>query len=278
MEVGIGEEDARQQRSTERDENMNSKAPCFGLSELKSCSFWRAGIVEFVATFLYLYISLLTIMSVKKSTSYGDLLCTSECLQAIAWASGATVSALVYCFTAISGGHFNPVVTFGFFLARKISITRALYYMIMQCLGAICGAAVVKAFQKTRFELLHGGANLVNYESEGIGLFFEFFGTFVLLYAVFSASDAKRTAIDSHVPVLAALPVGFAVFLVHMAATPLSQTGINPARSLATAIVYGKKKGWEDQGIFWLGPLFGTLLAALYYQIVLRPKPFKSRA
>ncbi|KAL5792381.1 hypothetical protein ACOSP7_000975 [Xanthoceras sorbifolium] len=275
----VGEEDVRVRlRSTERDEIMNRKAPCFGVSELKSWSFWRAGIVEFVATFLYLYISLLTIMAVKKSTDYGDILCSPECLQAIAWASGGTIFALVYCFSAISGGHFNPVVTFGFFLIRKLSITRALYYMIMQSLGAICGAAVVKAFNKTRYELLHGGANLANYESEFIGMFFEMFGTFVLLYAVFSATDAKRNAIDSLVPVLSPLPVGFAVFLVHMAATPLSQTGINPARSLATAIIYGKKEAWEDQWIYWIGPLIGTLFAALYYQIVLRPKPFKSRA
>ncbi|KAH7577943.1 hypothetical protein JRO89_XS01G0318900 [Xanthoceras sorbifolium] len=270
----VGEEDVRVRlRSTERDEIMNRKAPCFGVSELKSWSFWRAGIVEFVATFLYLYISLLTIMAVKKSTDYGDILCSPECLQAIAWASGGTIFALVYCFSAISGFHV------AFWKLSGHGFNRFLVLVPNPLdLCAICGAAVVKAFNKTRYELLHGGANLANYESEFIGMFFEMFGTFVLLYAVFSATDAKRNAIDSLVPVLSPLPVGFAVFLVHMAATPLSQTGINPARSLATAIIYGKKEAWEDQWIYWIGPLIGTLFAALYYQIVLRPKPFKSRA
>ena len=61
------------------------------------------------------------------------------------------------------GGHFNPAVTFGFFLARKLSLTRAIFYIVMQCLGAICGAGVVKGFQPSRFEVLGGGANVVNH-------------------------------------------------------------------------------------------------------------------
>ena len=52
----------------------------------------------------------------------------------------------------MSGGHINPAVTFGLFLARKLSLTRALFYMVMQCLGAICGAGVVKGFQKGLYE------------------------------------------------------------------------------------------------------------------------------
>lgn len=50
------------------------------------------------------------------------------------------------CFLEI-GGHINPAVTFGLLLARKLSLTRAIFYMVMQCLGAICGAGVVKGFE-----------------------------------------------------------------------------------------------------------------------------------
>lgn len=51
-------------------------------------------------------------------------------------------------------------MTFGLFLARKLSLTRAIFYMVMQCLGAIVGAGVVKGFEgKTRFTALNGGAN-----------------------------------------------------------------------------------------------------------------------
>lgn len=101
------------------------------------------------------------------------------------------------------GGHINPAVTFGLFLARKLSLPRAIFYIVMQCLGAICGAGVVKGFEgKTKYGTLNGGANFVapGY-TKGDGLGAEIVGTFVLVYTVFSATDAKRSARDSHVPV-----------------------------------------------------------------------------
>ena len=94
-------------------------------------------------------------------------------------------------------------MTFGLFLARKLSLTRALFYIVMQCLGAICGAGVIKGFEgSSRFELNGGGANVVNPGyTKGDGLGAEIVGTFILVYTVFSATDAKRSARDSHVPV-----------------------------------------------------------------------------
>ena len=102
-----------------------------------------------------------------------------------------------------TGGHINPAVTFGLLLARKLSLTRAVFYMVMQCLGAICGAGVVKGFQgDAQYTTLGGGANVVAHGyTKGDGLGAEIVGTFVLVYTVFSATDAKRSARDSHVPV-----------------------------------------------------------------------------
>lgn len=93
-------------------------------------------------------------------------------------------------------------MTFGLFLARKLSLTRTIFYIVMQCLGAICGAGIVKGFQKGHYERLNGGANVVSHGyTKGDGLGAEIIGTFVLVYTVFSATDAKRNARDSHVPV-----------------------------------------------------------------------------
>lgn len=111
--------------------------------------------------------------------------------------------------------------------------------------------------------------------------------------------------------ILAPLPIGFAVFLVHLATIPITGTGINPARSLGAAIIYNKDHAWDDQvskkcfmiayihfwmrghviynwsvwcvccvlqWIFWVGPFIGAALAALYHQIVIRAMPFKTRA
>lgn len=93
-------------------------------------------------------------------------------------------------------------MTFGLFLARKLSLTRAVFYIVMQCLGAICGAGVVKGFMEGPYESLKGGANFVSHGyTKGDGLGAEIVGTFILVYTVFSATDAKRSARDSHVPV-----------------------------------------------------------------------------
>ena len=108
------------------------------------------------------------------------------------------------------------------------------------------------------------------------------------------------------VQILAPLPIGFAVFLVHLATIPITGTGINPARSLGAAIIYNKDHSWDDhvsfpqtiyipisfqtrfqsffwqffwpcQWVFWVGPFIGAALAALYHVIVIRAIPFKSR-
>eukprot|EP00252_Welwitschia_mirabilis_P027735 TRINITY_DN95_c0_g4_i1.p1 TRINITY_DN95_c0_g4~~TRINITY_DN95_c0_g4_i1.p1 ORF type:complete len:289 (+),score=-38.04 TRINITY_DN95_c0_g4_i1:318-1184(+) len=251
-------------------------APLLEPGELKSWSFWRAGIAEFMATFLFLYITILTVMGVNRS----DNVCLNSVgVQGIAWAFGGMIFALVYCTAGISGGHINPAVTLGLFLARKLSLPRALYYMLMQCLGAICGAGVVKGYMKTQYEALGGGANVVAHGyTKGDGLGAEIIGTFVLVYTVFSATDAKRNARDSHVPVLAPLPIGFAVFLVHLATIPITGTGINPARSLGAAIVFDRPPAWHDHWIFWVGPFIGAALAAVYHQMIIRAIPFKSRS
>ena len=262
-------------QSTDKDYKEPPPAPLFEPGELSSWSFYRAGIAEFIATFLFLYITVLTVMGVKRAPN----MCASVGIQGIAWAFGGMIFALVYCTAGISGGHINPAVTFGLFLARKLSLTRAVFYMIMQCLGAICGAGVVKGFQPTPYQTLGGGANTVAHGyTKGSGLGAEIIGTFVLVYTVFSATDAKRSARDSHVPILAPLPIGFAVFLVHLATIPITGTGINPARSLGAAIIYNKDHSWDDHWIFWVGPFIGAALAALYHTIVIRAIPFKSRA
>lgn len=101
-----------------------------------------------------------------------------------------------------SGGHINPAVTLGLFLARKVSLIRAVLYMVAQCLGAICGVGIVKGIMKSFYDSLGGGVNVVaGGYSKGTALGAEIIGTFVLVYTVFSATDPKRNARDSHVPV-----------------------------------------------------------------------------
>ncbi|RZC70437.1 hypothetical protein C5167_033568 [Papaver somniferum] len=251
-------------------------APFFDMDELTKWSFYRALIAEFIATLLFLYITVLTVIGYKSQIAGGDD-CGGVGILGIAWAFGGMIFVLVYCTAGISGGHINPAVTFGLFLARKVSLIRAVLYMVAQCLGAICGVGLVKAFQKSYYVQFGGGANELNDGySTGTGLAAEIIGTFVLVYTVFSATDPKRSARDSHIPVLAPLPIGFAVFMVHLATIPITGTGINPARSFGAAVIYNKNKAWDDQWIFWVGPFIGAAIAAFYHQFILRAAAVKA--
>ncbi|KAJ8512174.1 hypothetical protein OPV22_002608 [Ensete ventricosum] len=256
-------------------------APLVDVEELTKWSLYRAAIAEFIATMLFLYVTVLTVIGYKHQSDPNvnptDAACSGVGILGIAWAFGGMIFILVYCTAGISGGHINPAVTFGLFLARKVSLVRALLYMVAQCLGAICGVGLVKGFQTAYFVRYGGGANeLSDGYSKGTGLGAEIIGTFVLVYTVFSATDPKRSARDSHVPVLAPLPIGFAVFMVHLATIPITGTGINPARSFGAAVIYNKDKAWDDQWIFWVGPAIGAAIAAAYHQYVLRASGAKA--
>ncbi|ONM53248.1 Aquaporin PIP2-1 [Zea mays] len=224
-------------------------APLIDAAELGSWSLYRAVIAEFIATLLFLYITVATVIGYKHQTdasaSGADAACGGVGVLGIAWAFGGMIFVLVYCTAGISGGHINPAVTFGLFLARKVSLVRALLYIVAQCLGAICGVGLVKAFQSAYFDRYGGGANsLASGYSRGTGLGAEI--------------------------------IGFAVFMVHLATIPVTGTGINPARSLGAAVIYNKDKPWDDHWIFWVGPLVGAAIAAFYHQYILRAGAIKA--
>ncbi|KAL5097782.1 hypothetical protein RYX36_002109 [Vicia faba] len=209
-------------------------APLIDAEELTKRSFYRALIAEFIATLLFLYVTVLTVIgySIQTDVKAGGDECGGVGILGIAWAFGGMIFDLVYCTAGISGGHINPAVTFGLLLARKVSLVRAVMYMVSQSLGAICGVGLVKAFLSAYFDR-YGGANFLHDGySTSVGIGAEIVGTFVSVYTVFSATDPKRSARDSHVPVLAPLPIGFAVFMVHLATIPVTGTGINSASYL----------------------------------------------
>eukprot|EP00253_Pinus_taeda_P029801 PITA_29801 len=167
-----------------------------------------------------------------------------------------------------SASDFEP--TFALFLAHKVSLPRALVYIVAQCLGALCGTALVRGTQGTFFASTEGGSNSVSTSYfKGTALFAEIIGTFVLVYTVFSAADPKRKAHHSHIPVSAPIPIELAVFLVHLATIPITGTGINPARSFGPAVIYGNQKSWDDLWIFCVGSLIGVAVVTAYHQYLL---------
>eukprot|EP01018_Ginkgo_biloba_P029479 Gb_03236 [translate_table: standard] len=192
-EVGI---EVEQQGFVAKDYTDPPRVKLIDAAEFKSWSFYRAIIAELIATLLFLYITIATVVGHVRNQAA----CGSVGLLGVAWSFGGMIFGLVYCTAGISGGHINPAVTFGLFLAQKVSLPRAVLYMIAQCLGAICGVGLAKAFHKSSYDRYGGGANVVAHGyTKGAGLAAEIIGTFVLVYTVFSATDPKRVARDPHV-------------------------------------------------------------------------------
>lgn len=102
-------------------------------------AFWRAVSGEFLATLIFVLISLGSTINWapdKENPPPADLVLISLCF-------GLSIATMVQCFAHISGGHINPAVTAAMLVTRKLSLAKALFYVLAQCLGAITGAGIL---------------------------------------------------------------------------------------------------------------------------------------
>ena len=223
---------------------------------------FKALIAEFIGTFALIFIGVGSI-----ATNYINRGITGSPvdLTAIALAHGFTIAVMVSATAAVSGGHLNPAVTFGAFLAGKIDPKNAVGYVISQCLGGIFAASLVKLV--IPLEALQavgmGTPTLGKGETPLMGLGMEFFLTFFLVFVVFG------TGIDARAPKLGGLFIGLTVTLDILAGGPLSGAAMNPARYLGPALMGG---GLQYLWVYCLGPLAGGAAAALLYHHTLEDR------
>ncbi len=185
----------------------------------------------------------------------------------VAFAFGLTVLTMIYALGRISGGHLNPAVSFGLFVGGRFSGGDLIPYVIVQVLGAILAAALlyVIASGKADFNLSAGLANNGYAEHSPGGysllscLVTEIVMSFMFILIILGVTDV-------HAPKgFAALAIGLALTLIHLISIPVTNTSVNPARSMGPAVIVG---GWalSQLWLFWLAPLFGALLAGLTYR------------
>ncbi len=192
----------------------------------------------------------------------------------ISLAFGLSLLAMIYTIGPISGCHINPAVTLGVLLARKIRFHVAAWYMIAQTLGAIAGAGVLLVIAKGAATGYHPavaglGANGYGAHSpEGYSLLAAFavevILTFLLVLTVLGSTDIKA-------PVgFAGIAIGLVLVLIHLVGIPVTNTSVNPARSIGPAIFVG---GWalSQLWLFVIAPFIGAALAAAAYSAVRTP-------
>jgi aquaporin Z len=185
----------------------------------------------------------------------------------VALAFGLTVLTGVYALGAISGGHFNPAVSFGLWAAGRFPIGELPSYIVAQVLGGIAGAGVLFliASGNADFSTAAGfasngfGEHSPNGYSMVAGLTTEIVMTFMFLIVILGATHKRAPA------GFAGLAIGLALVLIHLISIPVTNTSVNPARSTGPAIFVG---GWALQQLwlFWLAPIVGAIIAGFTYR------------
>src|SRR6476646_2369010 len=218
---------------------------------------WRHFIAEFIGTFALVFIG-------------GGAIITSPMLQVqaavlnIAFAHGLILALLVTATMRISG-HLNPAVTAGFLVTRRIEPMMAVVYWIAQFLGATIAAYALKGLYPATIAMATrlGGQSISNDITLTQAIILEAIATFFLVFVVFG------TAVDPRAPKVGGFAIGLTVTADILAIGPLTGASMNPARSFGPAVVSGI---FEAQSIYWVGPILGSVAAALLYDRLFLPR------
>lgn len=194
----------------------------------------------------------------------------------VAFAFGLTVLTGAYAVGHISGGHFNPAVTFGVFLAGRIEARAVLPYIGTQIVGGIIAATVlyVVASGQSNFAIDPSAAG--SFATNGYGdlspggygllsaLVLEIVLTAIFLWVILGATDGRA-------PVgFAPLAIGLSLTLIHLVAIPVTNTSVNPARSLAVAVF--DPAALAQVWMFFVAPAIGAAIAGLSYKLLFAAK------
>jgi MIP family channel proteins len=184
---------------------------------------------------------------------------------------GLSITLLAFAIGDTTGAHINPAVTLTLAVSGNLSPTRALLYIPAQIGGGVIGGGLLKAsIGKGNY---HSGIGLADDVSANQGLLLEFMGTLLLCFtvycvAVWSAKPLENDIGGSTYAVLAPLPIGFAVLVIHLTLGPFTGCGINPARVIGAVVHhegFWESRAGEHFWIYIVGPALAALVAPLIY-------------
>ncbi len=185
----------------------------------------------------------------------------------IALAYGLAMAVMASAVGHICGAHFNPAITFGFWITRRMSTLLALVYWVAQFAAAILAALLLKwILPATAIDQRNLGVPQLNAEiGAGEGLVLEAVLTFFLAWVIFATAVDPDGSFNK----IAGLAIGFTLSLGVFAGFALTGGILNPSRALGPMLV---KNSWDDFWIWIVGPGAGAAIAALLYELLyLRP-------
>ncbi|WP_374626942.1 aquaporin Z [Devosia sp.] len=187
----------------------------------------------------------------------------------VSLAFGLTVLTMAYAVGGISGGHFNPAVSLGLAVAGRFAYKDLLGYWIAQLVGGIAGAAVLYLIASGKADFLPGGFASNGYDANSPGgygmlaaLVAEIVLTAFFLIVILGATGKAAPA------GFAPIAIGLALTLIHLISIPVTNTSVNPARSVAAAI-FASNGALGQVWLFILAPLLGAALGAAIWKYLL---------
>ena len=215
----------------------------------------QRAVAEFVGAFALVFVGAGSI-----AVARGDLV-------AVALAHGLVIAVMASAVGHISGGHFNPAVTFGFLVTRRMAPALAAVYWVAQLVGATLGAVLLALVVPDALTdpVALGAPALGNGIGSGAAFAVEAVLTFFLVWVIFATAADPRGTFTA----IAGLAIGFTISLDILMGGPLTGAAMNPARAFGPELVEGE---WADAWVWYVGPLAGGALAALAYEgLYLRP-------
>jgi aquaporin Z len=216
--------------------------------------YLRRGAAEFIGTFALIFVGAGSVAFARTLTD-------------IALAHGLVIAVFVSALGFISGGHFNPAVTLGFLVTKRIAPVLAVWYWIVQFGAAAIAALLLKwVLPKAIENQAHLGApSLGGGITSGAAVVVEAVLTFFLVFVVFATAVDPRGAFKQ----IAGLAIGFTIALDILMGGVLTGAMMNPARAFGPQLV---GNNWSHFWIWYIGPFAGAVIAASLYELLyLRP-------
>lgn len=196
-------------------------------------------------------------------------------LVGVSLAFGLTVLTIAYALGRISGAHLNPAVTIGFWAGGRVEASMVLPYVLAQILGGIAGAGILYLIATGN------GSDIGNFAANGYGehspggynmtsaFITEFIMTFMFIIIIFGVTEKDRAR-----EVFAGIAIGLALTLIHLISIPVTNTSVNPARSISQAVFV---QGWalEQVWLFIAAPILGAITGGLLYKFLLKKTDFE---